>query len=43
MTVEQMVYVYAPQTENNSAAYLTYVCHYVGCTPGTLVSDALNL
>ena len=43
MTVEQMVYEYAPPSENNSAAYLTYVCNYVGCTPGTLVSDALQL
>jgi hypothetical protein len=43
MTVEQMVYVYAPPSENNSAAYLSYVCQYVGCTPATLVSDALQL
>lgn len=44
MTVEQMVYEYAPPSDgNNSQAYLTYVCKYVGCTPGTLVKDALEL
>jgi hypothetical protein len=43
MTVEQMVYEYAPPSENNSQAYLNYVCQYVGCVPGTLVSDALQL
>ena len=43
MTVEQMVYEYAPPSENNSAAYLDYVCRYVGCASSTLVSDALKL
>lgn len=43
MTVEQMVYEYAPPTENNSPAYLAYVCKYVGCAPSTLVSDALEM
>jgi hypothetical protein len=43
MTVEQMVYEYAPPSENNSQAYLDYVCQYVGCAPSDLVSDALKL
>jgi hypothetical protein len=43
MTIEQMVYEYAPPTENNSAAYLNFVCQYVGCEPQTTVSDALTL
>ena len=43
MTIEQMVYEYAPPSENNSKAYLDYVCQYVGCAPSTLVKDALEL
>jgi hypothetical protein len=43
LTVEQMVYEYAPPTENDSAAYLDYVCQYVGCAPGMQVSEALTL
>lgn len=43
MTVEQMVAEYAPPTENNTQAYLDYVCQYVGCAPSDPVSDALKL
>jgi hypothetical protein len=43
MTVREMVYEYAPPTENNSQGYLNFVCQYVGCEPSTLVSDALTI
>lgn len=43
MTVQQMVEEYAPPSENNTQAYLDYVCQYVGCDPSTPVSAALQL
>ena len=42
-TVEQLINSYAPPSENNTQAYLDYVCQYVGCTPDTLVNDALQM
>jgi hypothetical protein len=42
LTVAQAIEEYAPPTENNSAAYLAYVCQYVGCQPTDLVSDVLK-
>lgn len=42
MTVQQAVYTFAPPSENNSAAYLKYVCDGLGCTPDTLVSEVLE-
>jgi hypothetical protein len=42
-TVEQLVYSYAPPTENNTAEYLAYVCSYLKCDPQMLVSDALKI
>jgi len=43
MTVEQAIYEFAPPSENNSAAYLDFICRGLGCVPGTLVSDALQI
>jgi hypothetical protein len=42
-TVQQLIYSYAPPSENNTQQYLDYVCQYVGCTPSTPVSAALSL
>lgn len=42
-TLEQAIYAFAPPSENNSAAYLSYVCSGLGCPPQTLVSDALKI
>jgi hypothetical protein len=42
-TVAQLVAIYAPPSENDSARYLSDLCTFVGCTPQTLVSDALKL
>jgi hypothetical protein len=42
LTVAQAIDEYAPPSENNSAAYLAYVCQYVGCQPTDLVSDVLK-
>jgi hypothetical protein len=43
LTVAQAVYEYAPPTENNSAAYLSYVVNGLGCSSDTLLSDALKI
>jgi hypothetical protein len=43
LTVADMVYEYAPESENDSAAYLNYVCEYVGCQPNDLVSQVLTI
>jgi hypothetical protein len=41
MTIEKAVYVFAPPTENRSAAYLAGACKTAGCSPGDLVSEVL--
>lgn len=43
LTLEQVIYEYAPETENDSAAYLTFVCQGLGCDASTPVSEALKL
>ncbi|HUD11443.1 MAG TPA: hypothetical protein VMS08_03460 [Candidatus Saccharimonadia bacterium] len=43
LTLEQMIYIFAPPSENNSAAYLAFVANGLGCLPGTLVSDCLKI
>jgi hypothetical protein len=41
LTLQQAIYEFAPPNENNSAAYLQFVCAGLGCTPDTPVSQAL--
>jgi hypothetical protein len=41
LTLSQAIYEFAPPSENDSAQYLAYVVSGLGCTPDTLVSDAL--
>lgn len=44
ITVGDMITQYfAPAIENDTAAYVTYVCNAVGCTPDTQLTDALKL
>lgn len=43
MTVQQAIYEFAPPSENDSAAYLAYVCQYVPCMPSDFVSDVLTI
>ncbi len=43
MTVQQAIYEFAPPTENDTENYLAFVCKGLGCTPGTLMSDALAI
>jgi hypothetical protein len=43
LTLEQMVYEFAPPSENNSAEYLAFVCSGLKCDPQMLVSDALKI
>lgn len=42
-TMQQLVYSYAPPSENDTPRYLAYVLGYTGATENTLVSDALLL
>ena len=43
LTLQQMVYEFAPPIENNSAAYLNYLCQGLGCQPDISVTDALQI
>lgn len=44
LTLEQMIVdYYAPANENNSAAYLKYICDGLGVNPDTSVADALEV
>lgn len=43
LTLAQAIYEFAPPTENNSAAYLNYVCTGLGCVPTISVADALKI
>ena len=41
-TLRQLVETYAPPNENNTEAYLAFICHGGGWTPETLVAEALK-
>jgi hypothetical protein len=43
LTLEQAIYEFAPPSENNSAAYLSFICTGLGCSPDTPVSEALQM
>lgn len=43
LTIAQMMAVDAPTTENDTSAYLAYICAQMPCAPDTLVSDALKI
>lgn len=43
LTLQQAIYEFAPPSENNSAAYLNFVCQGLGCSPDTPVSEALAI
>ena len=43
LTLEQMVNLYAPDSENNSVAYLTFLCEGLRLPPETSVAEALKL
>lgn len=43
LTLEQLVYQYAPPTENNTPQYLKYICDGLNMEPGDLVSEALKI
>jgi hypothetical protein len=43
MTLSEAIYEFAPPTENDSAAYLNFVCQGLGCTPDTTVAEALTI
>lgn len=41
MTVEEMLSKYAPPTENDTQAYIKYVCEQCGCEPTSLVLSVI--
>jgi hypothetical protein len=41
--LQQMIYEFAPPTENNSAEYLAFVCSDLDCSPSISVADALEI
>ena len=43
MTLRAAIYVYAPPAANNTELYLNFICDGLGCTPDTLVSEALKI
>jgi hypothetical protein len=43
LTLQQAIYEFAPPSENASASYLQFVCNGLGCSPDTLVSQALGV
>jgi hypothetical protein len=43
-TIKQMIEDWAPASDgNDTQGYITYLCTALGCTPDTLVSDALKI
>ncbi len=38
LTLQEMVNIYAPPPENDTAAYLKFLCQGLNCSPDTLVS-----
>jgi hypothetical protein len=43
MTIRQMVAIYAPPNENDTASYLDFITSNLACTPDTSVSEALQI
>jgi selenocysteine lyase/cysteine desulfurase len=43
LTLAQMVEAYAPDSENDSAAYLAFLCKGLNLSPETPVAEALKL
>ena len=41
MTVEATMHKYAPPVENDTRAYVNYICQKCGCTPATMVDELL--
>lgn len=43
LTLAQAIYEFAPPTENNSAAYLQFICVGLGCSADTPMTQALAI
>ena len=43
LTVGQAIGEFAPPVENDTDSYLKFVCDGLGCTPETLMSNALSI
>lgn len=42
MTVKQFVNKYAPSNENDTNAYISYICRACACTPDTIVDTLVG-
>jgi len=42
LSLDEAIYTFAPPSENNSEAYLKYICDGLGLEPTALVSEALE-
>lgn len=43
LTLQEAIYAFAPPTENDSAAYLQFVCNGLGLPPTATVAQALEV
>jgi len=43
MTLQSMIAIFAPPNENNTSAYLEFVCNGLGMPPDTPVAQALTI
>ena len=43
LTLQEAIYEFAPPAENNSQAYLDFICRGLGVPSSTSVSDALEI
>jgi len=43
MTLQSMIAIFAPPAENNTSAYLEFVCNGLGMPPDTPVAQALTI
>lgn len=43
MTLESMIAIFAPPTENDTGAYLEFVCNGLGMSPDAPVAQALTI
>lgn len=43
LTLQQLVYTYAPPNENDTAGYVRFICNYMGMGEATMVWEALKV
>jgi DNA-binding Xre family transcriptional regulator len=43
MTIQHMIEIYAPPSENATESYLDFICKGLGCEPGDSVADVSQI